>query len=82
MAETRELAQTRAMNGVDRELQERFERAYDENGVDRSLIRARLERTPEERLAELEENLNFVLTVRATLEAGSGQLSGNPRSSQ
>lgn len=49
---------------VDRDLQRRFEDAYDENGVDRSLIRANLALTPSERLANLEAFLRDLARVR------------------
>jgi hypothetical protein len=46
--------------------------AYDENGIDRSMIRGMLARTPEERLQYLEAHVNFVL------EARSGRHPGDP----
>lgn len=52
------------MESVEQELQRRFDAAYDENGVDRSLIRANLCLTPSERLANLESLLKDVARVR------------------
>jgi len=46
------------------ELEARFRQAYDENGVDRSLIRWNLERTPTERVRAVEATLNASSTVR------------------
>jgi hypothetical protein len=52
------------------ELEQRFEEAYDANGVDRSLIRWSLSRTPTERVMAVEETLNALATLkrRATPE--------------
>lgn len=52
------------------ELEQSFEEAYDENGVDRSLIRWSLSRTPTERVMAVEETLNTLATLkrRATPE--------------
>ena len=41
-----------------------FEAAYDENGVDRSLIRWSLSLTPTERVRSVEETLNALATLR------------------
>ena len=49
---------------TDRELRERFEAAYDENGVDRSLIRWNLTQTPTDRVRALENTLNALATTR------------------
>ena len=49
---------------VEEELARRFEEAYDENGVDRSLIRSTLARTPTERVMAVEETLNGLAQVR------------------
>lgn len=49
---------------VDTELKARLEAAYDENGVDRSLIRSSLAKTPVERLRALEDLLNGLATAR------------------
>ncbi len=49
---------------VDEELRARFAEAYDESGVDRSLIRLYLGLTPTERLLSLENQLNALATVR------------------
>lgn len=49
---------------VERELARRFEEAYDENGVDRTLIRATLLQTPTERVMAIEETLTALATVR------------------
>gem|GEM_PF-1943839 len=49
---------------IDRELRERFEAAYDENGVDRSLIRWCLAQSVTDRVRALEETLNALETVR------------------
>jgi hypothetical protein len=46
------------------DLDARIEAAYDENGVDRSLIRWSLARTPTERVRAVEETLNALATVR------------------
>jgi hypothetical protein len=46
------------------ELEARFRDAYDENGVDRSLIRWNLARTPTERVRAVEATLNALSTVR------------------
>lgn len=52
------------MGDVENELQERLEAAYDENGVDRSLIRENLALSPDERLAQLERFLEDLASVR------------------
>lgn len=49
---------------VAKELDQRFRDAYDENGVDRALIRWSLARTPTERVMAVEESLNALATVR------------------
>jgi hypothetical protein len=49
---------------IDRELEQRFRDAYDENGVDRSLIRWSLSLTPTERVMAVEETLNALATMR------------------
>jgi hypothetical protein len=49
---------------VDADLDARFREAYDENGVDRSLIRWHLGLTPAERVRAVEETLNALATVR------------------
>lgn len=51
-------------SSVEAELEQRFAEAYDENGVDRTLVRACLNQTPAERLASLEATLNFAANVR------------------
>jgi hypothetical protein len=51
-------------SAIDRELEERFRDAYDEDGVDRSLIRWSLSLTPTERVMAVEETLNALATVR------------------
>jgi len=47
-----------------KELNERLRDAYDENGVDRSLIRWSLARSPTERVMAVEATLNALATVR------------------
>jgi len=49
---------------LERELRERFEAAYDEDGVDRSLIRYCLSQSVTERVRAVEETLNALGTVR------------------
>ncbi len=49
---------------ADAEIAERFEAAYDENGVDRLLIRENLRRTVTERVRAVEETLAALSTVR------------------
>ena len=49
---------------VERELAERFAAAYDDNGVDRTLVRESLTLTPTERLARLDDFLETLATVR------------------
>jgi hypothetical protein len=49
---------------VERDLETRFRDAYDENGVDRSLIRWSLARTPTERVRAVEETLEALATLR------------------
>ena len=51
-------------SGTERELQERLESAYDENGVDRSLIRWSLSLSPTERVRGVEETLNALETLK------------------
>ena len=46
------------------ELEQRFEEAYDANGVDRSLIRRSLSCTPTERVRAVEEALNALATLK------------------
>lgn len=53
-----------AVESVDEELERRFEEAYDDQGVDRSLIRANLRLTPRERLENLEAFLRDLSQVR------------------
>lgn len=57
------------METADDELQRRFKEAYDENGVDRSLIRANLKLTPSERLANLESFLRDLARVQKVTPA-------------
>lgn len=45
-------------------LRQMAQEAYDENGVDRSLIRAHLQLTPEQRLTQLENLLRDLAHVR------------------
>ena len=54
---------------VERELEQRFRDAYDENGVDRSLIRYSLSLSPTERVRAVEETLNALATVRRVTPA-------------
>jgi hypothetical protein len=49
---------------ADREVRERFEEAYDESGVDRSLIRWCLSQSVTDRVRGVEETLNALATVR------------------
>jgi hypothetical protein len=49
---------------VEQELALRVAAAYDDNGVDRSLVRASLALTPTERLARLEDFLEMVAAFR------------------
>lgn len=49
---------------LERELRERVEAAYDEDGVDRSLIRYCLSQSVTERVRAVEETLNALGTVR------------------
>jgi hypothetical protein len=51
-------------SAIDRELAQRFCDAYDEDGVDRSLIRFCLSLSPTERVKSVEETLNALATVR------------------
>lgn len=46
------------------ELERRFEAAYDDNGVDRSLIRWSLSLTPTQRVMAVEETLNALATLK------------------
>lgn len=57
---------------LESELNRRFAEVYDENGVDRSLIRWSLARTPTERVMAVEETLNALATLKrkTTPEAG------------
>lgn len=55
---------TRPSSEVDRELEARRDAAYDENGVDRSLIRFSLQQTPTDRVRAIEETLNALATLR------------------
>jgi hypothetical protein len=52
------------VDAVDLDLQERLDAAYDDQGVDRSLIRANLALTPTERVAQLERFLEDLALVR------------------
>jgi len=49
---------------VDEDLQARLHEAYDDNGVDRSLIRYCLAQTPTERVRAVEATLSALATVR------------------
>jgi FMN-dependent NADH-azoreductase len=51
-------------SSVSEELSERFRDAYDDNGVDRSLIRWSLSLSPTQRVMAVEESLNALATVR------------------
>jgi len=55
---------------IQRELDERFAAAYDENGVDRSLIRWSLAHTPTERVIAVEETLSALATARCSARRG------------
>ncbi|MFI5301303.1 MAG: hypothetical protein ACHREM_24730 [Polyangiales bacterium] len=50
---------------ADREVAEWFAAAYDENGVDRSLIRHSLSLTPEQRMQANQDVLDMMATVRS-----------------
>jgi len=52
------------VESLEQELQRRFEDAYDENGVDLTLVRSCLKQTPAERLASLEATLNLAAIAR------------------
>lgn len=65
------------MSDVDQELQARLEAAYDEQGVDRSLIRACLAQSPAQRLADLEAQLRFFDSVRRVNEPSDDRLPSN-----
>ena len=49
---------------IEQELQKALDDAYDENGVDRSLIRWSLAHTPTERVRAVEETLDALKTIR------------------
>jgi hypothetical protein len=49
---------------LEQELREHFEACYDENGVDRSLIRWCLQQTVTDRVRAVEDTLNALETVR------------------
>ena len=66
------------MSDVDQELQARLDAAYDEQGVDRSLIRACLAQSPSERLADLEAQLRFFERVRRVSEPSHDRLPLHP----
>ena len=61
---------------TDRELRARSEVAYDPEGVDRSVIRSMLSLSPEERLASLEANIDFILEARRGRHSGNTAHSG------
>ena len=61
------------MSNVEQELQARLSAAYDEQGVDRSLIRACLAQSPAQRLTDLEAQLRFFESVRRVSEPGHDQ---------
>ncbi|WP_437826255.1 hypothetical protein [Sorangium sp. So ce1153] len=44
---------------------ERDDSPYDENGVDRSLVRWMLSLSPTERLAQVQSSIDLVMSVRA-----------------
>lgn len=58
-----------AVETVDEELKRRLAEAYDEQGVDRSLIRANLRLTPKQRLENLEAFLRDLAQVRRVTPA-------------
>jgi glycyl-tRNA synthetase beta subunit len=64
MARTTEIGHSWEVDEIDRQLRARLSAAYDEDGVDRSLIRACLDRTPDERLADLEASVEFLQSAR------------------
>lgn len=66
------------MSDVEQELQARVDAAYDENGVDRSLIRASLAQSPAQRLADLEAQLRFLENVRRVSEPRHDRLPTHP----
>jgi hypothetical protein len=51
-------------HSITSELEERLNDAYDENGVDRSLIRWSLSQSPTERVMSVEESLNALASLR------------------
>ena len=62
---SRDLARTSELRcSTTSELDERLNDAYDENGVDRSLIRWSLSQTPTERVMSVEESLNALASLR------------------
>jgi hypothetical protein len=60
---------TTLMESVETELQRRFKDAYDDNGVDRTLIRESLALTPAQRLADLECFLSELAKVQRVTPA-------------
>ena len=52
------------MQSTEQLLRQQAQEAYDENGVDRSPIRAHLQLTPEQRLTQLENLLRDLAQVR------------------
>lgn len=63
---------------LDRELRSQLDAAYDADGVDRSLIRRNLTRTPAERLAQLEANVAFLKTARRVEDRIHGAVPRDP----
>jgi len=64
LANVAELPQTSGVAEIDLELEQQVQAVYDDNGVDRSLIRQSLARTPAERLSILESYLELLATAR------------------
>ena len=59
------------MEPVDPPAEERDDSPYDENGVDRSLIRWMLSLSPTERLAAVQSSIDLLMSVRE-LPDGAG----------
>jgi hypothetical protein len=70
------------VNDVDQDLQARLDAACDEQGVDRSLIRACLAQFPAQRLADLEAQLRFFESVQRVSEPVLGALQTYSRGPQ
>ena len=59
------------VNSVDAELEQRLRDAYDQNGVDLTLVRASLAMSPADRLAALEQRVSSLQDLLAARDSAT-----------